>query len=105
MSSYTAIRTTRGTKATVTVYDADGAVVGKAGGKRAERAQAVILAQWVNSRYGYGDLQIYGLRADAQAAEREAHKLATQTESRTRYGVVGVTPATVAIAVPVTDAA
>lgn len=68
------------------------------GGKRAERAAAVIMATWDDDVAG-----VYGLRADAAAAAQEAHRLATQTELKTRGAVVPVTPAREAYVILVTD--
>lgn len=100
-SSLTAVRTYKGAKATVTVYDGAGAVLDWAGGKRAERAQAALITRWADQS-GPG---IYGLRADLSAAHTEAHRLVNNTTMKTRGGsVIPLNCPAWAIAVPVVDA-
>src|SRR4051812_21255518 len=98
-TTYTAHRCYRGKRAIVTL-EKDGWPIGTAGGARAARAQAVIVAQWPNS---HPEPSIYGLRGDLHAAVVEAERLRTNTTMKTHGAVISITPAAVAIAVPVVD--
>lgn len=64
-----AVRVTRGSKTEIHVLDESGAILYKAGGKRAERAQAVVVSTW--ERYGGDDPARVNveLRADVAAAQ------------------------------------
>jgi hypothetical protein len=78
MTQTTAVRKTKGAKTFVEVTFADGTVA-TLGGKRAERANAVIV---ITGENGTG---AYGLRADVAKAEQEAHRL-TQPKTRSWRG-------------------
>jgi hypothetical protein len=94
--TFTAIRTWNRphTKATVVLFK-DGVEIGQAGGKRAERANAVIvilqneqsLNRWVRESDG-----IYGLRGDAHAAEVEAQRLTVGGPRKVHGTVLDFTP-------------
>lgn len=100
--SYTAVRTHHGKQARITVY-LDGVEVDRAGGARAQRAQAVIIAAWPRHDGTPKTPGIYGLRADAHAAEVEVHRLLTATTMRHRGTVLTVTPPALCVCVPVTE--
>lgn len=89
-------------QATVIVYDQDGIEVARAGGARAARAQAVIVARH-GSYPKRRTLGIYGLRSDAAAADVEARRLATATTTKARGAIIPTVPYAVAVAVPVVD--
>src|SRR5215831_1883653 len=93
------------TKATITVFNDEHEVIAEAGGKRAERAQAVVMAA-----YGEKPLHLYGLRGDAHAAQVEATRLVTATTMRVggRRGwgpgaVIPITTAREAVAILVEE--
>jgi hypothetical protein len=88
-----------GTKATITITYPDGSTR-TAGGTRAARAQAVVLACWNDDALG-----LYGVRGDLHAAQVEAHRLATRTTMRHAGHTFDVSPAREAVAVPVTEVA
>ena len=105
MNTPTAVRTWNGprTKATVTVTLPDGSTF-KAGGQRAARAAAVIMACWPDYAGNVRPIKLYGLRGDATAAHVEADRLATQTKMRHHGMLIDVRPATEAYAIDVTEA-
>ena len=82
----------------VTVYR-DGMPYLKAGGKRAGRAQAVILTEY-DKRWGKG-VGLYGVRGDLARAQVEGLKLRTGGKRRTRGYIYEVQPYDVVIVVPV----
>lgn len=96
---FTAHRVQKGSKFQV-IVKRNGVEVDRIGGKRAERAQAVILAAWRGR-----DLGVYGARSDADAAVTEAHRIATATTQRHRGHVLACTPADRALAVMVEEGA
>lgn len=103
MTTYTAHRIFKGAKQFIVLY-ADGVEIDRAGGKRAERAQAALVVSYKDAE----PRGIWGLRADLAAAQTEARRLVTATTMRTgRYGQVSIpiTTAKFAEAVPVTEAA
>lgn len=69
-------RQTQGSR-TFCVLLADGVEIDRAGGKRAERAAAVLVVGWPSTMQGGkgGKLHIYGLRSDLAKAEVEAARL------------------------------
>ncbi len=69
-------KTTKGTKTSVQVVLPDGRT-DILGGKRAERAEVVLIFQGEA-----GEWRISGLRADAKAGEAEAHRMRTRTSKR-----------------------
>lgn len=88
------------------VVELAGLELARIGGKRAERAEAVLVSQWPTER----DPSVleapgaWGCRADLKAAQAEANRLATQTSMRTRGGsIIPLRHAAWAIAVPVVD--
>lgn len=89
MDTYTATRTYKGQRATVTVTDSAGNVVNTASGKRAERASSVILAHWAEESF----VRFWGLRQTAASAEGDARRLLKAN-----------TPAQWAIVIPVQTA-
>ena len=93
----TAVRTVRNGKATITVTLSDG-TSRELRGKRAERGAAVIV--W-HSRYRGGPEM--ACRADLAAAYTEAQRITTQTEIRTRFGVVPCEPSAWAFVARVTE--
>lgn len=111
---YTAVRTWNRShkQATVTVYDAEGNEVCRAGGNRAARAQAVIIGKFkaeappddgkVHGRWD--DLGLYGVRGSLHAAQVEVEKLLRGGTRRTQGYVYQVSPWHFALAVPVTEA-
>lgn len=66
MSQYRAVRVTKGSKKIVEIRDESGAVVEKAGGNRAARANAVVVSTW--TRRAGADVMEIELRADVDAA-------------------------------------
>jgi hypothetical protein len=88
------------TDALVRVDLVDGVAL-TAGGKRAARAQAVIVAHWPGQ-----PIKLYGLRADLSKAQVEAERLATQTQTRPgrKHLALKVTPALWAVALPIAEA-
>jgi 3-hydroxyisobutyrate dehydrogenase-like beta-hydroxyacid dehydrogenase len=103
---FTAVRTWNRphTKATVTLYK-DGVELEAAGGKRAERANAVIVIlqnpQSLNRFVRESD-GIYGLRADLHAADVEAARLTKGGPRKTRGYTMEFTPVP-CVAVPVME--
>lgn len=93
----TAVRTTVNGKATLTVTHAGHTWT--IGGKRAERAQVVL----VGKHPDYHDPECIGARMDPAAAQGEAARMAGATGRRTKFGHVPVTPWEWVIPVPVTD--
>jgi hypothetical protein len=71
MSTTTAVRTWKGSKAVITVTLPDG-TTDTAGGNRAARAQAVIVTgPWQQDGRTWGNTSIYGLRGDLAKAQAE----------------------------------
>ena len=96
-----AIRTTVNGKTIVTVT-VNGETK-RLGGARAARAEAVVVSAWTRPD-GTGFRMEWNCRADAAAAQTEAHRLETMTEMRERGIRIPCTPAAWSIAVPVVNA-
>jgi hypothetical protein len=93
-----AIRHWKGDRATITVTMPDGREM-HAGGKRAHRAQAVILARW-----SAGDeTTLYGCRGNLADAQSEAQRLRSATTRRIRGVDYPITPWLEAYVVQVTE--
>lgn len=75
---------------------ANGQPVKRLGGARVNGARAVLVHVQAE-----GKPARYLTRGTVRAAEVEAHRYLTQTEIRTRFGVVDVVPAFAAVVVPV----
>jgi hypothetical protein len=105
-NTFTAVRTWNRphTKATVVLYK-DGVEINRAGGKRAERAQAVVVIlqneQSFNRLVRESD-GIYGLRADLHAAQVEAERLTRGGPRKLHGTIVDYTPVP-CVAIPVTE--
>lgn len=87
----TAIRYGAGDKARITVTYADG-TTSDFGGKRCQRAAAVLLVRWPEDTDGLG---FYGARGDLAGAQAEARRLMAPGKHRR--------PCAEAVAIPVTD--
>lgn len=96
--TFTATRTRKGHKATVTVTGPGFGPI-PLGGARADRAEAAI----VTCEAHLPAPKVHGLRGDLATAQTEARRLATQTSMK-RQGVVLNFPAALwAVAVPIED--
>lgn len=97
--TFTAVRTRKGTKATITVTGPDFGPV-TLGGTRAERAEAAI----VTCEAHLPAPKVTGLRGDLTTARSDAHRLATQTSMKRQGVTLNFKAALWSVAVPVVDA-
>ena len=102
----TAVRIHKGSKIFVRVTFDDGESV-DCGGKRAERAMAVLVTQF---KADEGQVGVYGLRSSLSTAQQEAHRLVTADKRQLRSSFRGgatryipITPYHYAEAVLVTE--
>jgi hypothetical protein len=100
METCTATRTVINGIASIRLDRGPDAPAVKIGGKRAERAVAVIVVR----RLPDDALTVWGCRSDLAAAYSEAHRIATATSRQTRFGEVPFRPMAEAHVVHVVDA-